>query len=62
MAFTSGIVLLVSGILLVLVAIPRRREDIRPWLQSPLAQVVYPSLCLVLIAMGAATLITNLPW
>jgi hypothetical protein len=61
MGLATGLGLLAIGLVLVLVALPRRGEDMRPWLRSSLAQVAYPSICLVFIAMGAATTATNIP-
>jgi hypothetical protein len=61
MGLIGGIVLLAVGIGLVILALPRRGEDIRPFLKFPLAQVLYPSICLVLLSMGAAVILTNLP-
>jgi hypothetical protein len=60
MGLTAGLVLLALGILLVALGRPRRGEDLRPFLRSPLAQVLYPSLCLVLLSLGAAFTLTNL--
>jgi hypothetical protein len=60
MGLIGGIALLVFGVGLVIVALPRGGEDVRPFLKSPLAQVVYPSVCLVLLSMGTAVVLTNL--
>jgi hypothetical protein len=38
----------------VLIGVPRLGEDLRPFLAGPLMRVAYPSLCLTLIALGAA--------
>ncbi len=45
-----GLVLLGSGVGLLLFAIPRAGEDIRPFLRSDFMQVAYPSTCLALMA------------
>ncbi len=60
MELMSGLLLVAVGAGLVLVALPRPGEDIRPFLKSPLAQAVYPSVCLVFFAMGAAVVVTSL--
>lgn len=60
MAMTGGFVLLGLGLGLVLFAIPRGGEDVRPFLRGGFVQVAYPSLCLVCLALGAAFIITSL--
>jgi hypothetical protein len=54
MSLTAGLILVGAGFGLVLFAIPRQGEDMRPFLAGPFMQVGYPSLCLTLIAIGAA--------
>ena len=54
MGLTTGLILVGAGFGLVLFAIPRQGEDMRPFLAGPFMQVGYPSLCLMLIAIGAA--------
>jgi hypothetical protein len=54
MGLTPGLILVGAGFGLVLFAIPRQGEDMRPFLAGPFMQVGYPSLCLTLIAIGAA--------
>jgi hypothetical protein len=54
MGLTAGLILVGAGFGLVLFAIPRQGEDMRPFLAGPFMQVGYPSLCLTLIAIGAA--------
>jgi hypothetical protein len=61
MGLTTGLVLLGLGIVIIVFGIPRGGEDLRPFLRSPIAQVLHPSACLVLVSMGAAMIITNLP-
>jgi hypothetical protein len=56
---TLGVVLFGTGIVLVLLGIPRRGEDVRPFLRHPVMPILYPSICLVLIAMGLATLASS---
>ena len=54
MGLTTGLILVGAGFGLVLFAIPRQGEAMRPFLTGPFMQVGYPSLCLTLIAIGAA--------
>ena len=54
MGLTPGLILVGAGFGLVLFAIPRQGEDMRPFLAGPFMQVGYPSLCVTLIAIGAA--------
>jgi hypothetical protein len=54
MGLTAGLILVVAGFGLVLFAIPRRGEDMRPFLADPLMRAAYSSLCLMLIALGAS--------
>jgi hypothetical protein len=54
MGLTTGLILVGAGFGLVLFAIPRQGEDMRPFLAGPFMQVGSPSLCLTLIAIGAA--------
>ena len=54
MDLTTGLFLVGAGLGLVLFAVPRRGEDMRPFLAGPFMQVGSPSLCLTLIAIGAA--------
>jgi hypothetical protein len=60
MGLTGGFILLGIGLALILVALPRSGEDFRPFLRSSLMQVLYPALCLVLLSMGAAVVLTSL--
>lgn len=60
MGLTGGFALLGLGLGLFLFGIPRGGEDMRPFLRGVFVQVAYPSLCLVLIALGAAVVITSL--
>ena len=53
MGLTTGLILVGAGFGLVLFAIPRQGEAMRPFLAGPFMQVSYPSLCLTLIAIGA---------
>jgi hypothetical protein len=60
MGLTGGFILVGIGLALVLIGLPRRGEDRRPFLRSPLAQVLYPAVCLVFLSMGAAVVFTQL--
>jgi hypothetical protein len=60
MGLTSGLILLAIGLGLFVFAIPRGAQEIRPFLRGGLVEVAYPALCLVLIAFGAAFIITSL--
>jgi hypothetical protein len=55
MGLTFGWVSLGLGIALVLVGMPRRDEECRPFLRGSLMPIVYPSLCLLLISAGLVT-------
>jgi hypothetical protein len=61
MGLTTGLVLLGLGALMDVLGILRGGEELRPFLRSPLTQVLYPSACLVLLSMGATMTITNNP-
>jgi hypothetical protein len=50
-----GWVSLGLGMILVLVGMPRRDEECRPYLRGSLMPLVYPPLCLVLISSGLVT-------
>ena len=52
-----GLVLLGSGVGLLVLAIPRAGEDIRPFLRGDFMQVAYPSTCLALMAFGSAIVV-----
>ena len=56
MGLTFGWVSLGLGIALVLVGMPRKDEECRPFLRGSLMPIVYPSLCLVLISVGLVSL------
>ena len=56
MGLTTGIALLILGIALVLLSLPRQGQ-IRPWVQSAFGQAIIPALCLALIAFGVAFII-----
>jgi hypothetical protein len=54
MGLTASLILVAAGFGLVLIGVPRRGEDLHPFLMGPATRVAYPSLCLTLIALGAA--------
>lgn len=54
LGLTAGLILVGAGFGLVLIGVPRRGEDMRPFLAGLFMRVAYPSLCLTLIALGAA--------
>jgi hypothetical protein len=60
MGLIGGLVLIALGVALVLLGIPRRGEDLRPFLRPSLAFAVYPAVCLLFLAMGMAVVVTNL--
>ena len=60
MGLTTGFVLLILGVVLILVSLPRRNEDLRPFLRSSFPQALVPALCLGLIAFGIAFILTDL--
>ncbi len=59
MNVTIGIVMLCIGLAMILLGRPRKGEDMRPFLRSPLASAVYPALILVFLAIGALTIVMN---
>jgi hypothetical protein len=58
MGLTGGTVLIALGVALVLLSMPRRGEDTRPFMRSAFAQAVVPALCLGLLTFGVAMIIT----
>ena len=54
MGLTAGLILVAARFGLVLIGVPRRGEDARLFLAWHFMRVAYPSLCLTLIALGAA--------
>jgi sulfite exporter TauE/SafE len=60
MNITIGIVMLCIGLGMIFLALPRKGEGRRPFLQSPLVYAVYPALILVFLAMGILTAVMNL--
>jgi hypothetical protein len=60
MHLTGGVVLFLLGIGLVLLARPRRHEDVRPFMRSAFGSAIIPPLCLALMTLGVAIIITNL--
>jgi len=60
MNITIGIAMLVIGIGMILLGMPRKGEDRRPFLHSHLAYAVYPALILVFLSMGILTIVMNI--
>ncbi len=60
MNLTIGIVLLTIGIGMIVLGLPRKGEDIRPFMTSRLVSAVYPALILVFLAMGILTIVMNI--
>ena len=60
MNVTIGIVMLCIGLGMILLGRPRKGEDMRPFLRSSLASVVYPAIILVLPAIGVLTIVMNI--
>jgi hypothetical protein len=60
MWFTGGAVLIALGVAIVLLSMPRRGEDARPFMRSPLATALVPVVCLGLLTFGVAIIITFL--
>jgi hypothetical protein len=55
-----GIVMLCIAGVMVLLGRPRKGEDARPFMRSPVIYATYPAVILVFIAMGLLTLVMNL--
>ncbi len=60
MNLTIGIVMLAIGLGMIFLGLPRKGEDMRPFMQSRLAFALYPALILVFLAMGTMTIVMNL--
>ena len=45
---------------LLLLGRPRKGEDVRPFMRSPLVFAVYPAMILVFIAMGTLSIVMNI--
>ncbi len=60
MNITIGIVMLVIGIGMILLGMPRSGEDRRPFLHSPFVYAIYPSIILIFLPIGLLTVLTNL--
>jgi hypothetical protein len=59
MGLATGIVLLILGVALVLISLPRQGE-VRPWVRSPIGWAFVPAICLALLAFGVALVVFNL--
>ncbi len=55
-----GIGLLVAGIALFVIAMPRKGEDHRPFMGGTMMRQLYPALLLIVFAAGAALALSNL--
>ena len=55
-----GLILLVLGVGLVLVSLPRKDGSLRPLVRGPFGQALVPTACLALITFGIAAIISNL--
>lgn len=60
MNLTIGIVMLAIGLGMILLGLPRKGEDKRPFMRSHLVFAVYPALILVFLSTGILTIVTNL--
>lgn len=60
MNVATGIVMLCIAVAMVLLGRPRKGEDARPFMRSPLIYATYPAIILVFIAMGTLTIVMNL--
>jgi len=60
MGLTVGAILLCIGIAMILFGRPRKGEDLRPFMRSPVVFAVYPAMTLVFIAFGVMTIVMNL--
>jgi len=61
MSIELGIGLLAAGALLIWLGLPDRQGMHRRFLRFSAAQVIYPPVILVVIALGSAALISHLP-
>ena len=52
--------MLCIGLGMILLRRPRKGEDMRPFLRSSLASVVYPAIILVFPAIGVLTIVMNI--
>ena len=59
MGLTGGIALLILGIVLTLLSLPRQGQ-MRPWVQSSFGQAIVPVLCLGLMTLGVAFVIFHI--
>jgi hypothetical protein len=60
MNLTIGIAMLGIGLAMILLGLPRKGEDKRPFMHSHFIFATYPALILVFIAMGTLTIVMNL--
>jgi len=60
MNLTTGIVLVCISLAMLLLGRPRKGEDMRPFLRSHLAFVLYPALMLVFLAFGILTIVMSI--
>ena len=60
MGLTGGAVLIALGVAIILLSMPRRGEDARPFMQGPFATALVPALCLGLLTFGVAIVISSL--
>jgi hypothetical protein len=57
---TLGLAMLGIAAALLLLGRPRKGEDVRPFMRSPLVFAVYPAMILVFIAMGTLSIVMNI--
>jgi hypothetical protein len=60
MKVAIGIVMLCIAAAMILLGRPRKGEDARPFMRSPLMFATYPAVVLVFIAMGLLAVVMNL--
>jgi hypothetical protein len=58
MGLTGGTVLIALGVAIVLLSMPRRGEDARPFMRGPFATALVPAMCLGLLTFGIAMIIS----
>ena len=59
MGLTGGTVLIALGVAIVLLSMPRRGEDVRPFMRSTFAKALIPTVSLAFLTFGLAIIITS---
>ena len=59
MGRTGGAVLVALGVAIILLSMPRRGEDVRPFMRGAFATAFVPTVSLALMTFGVAMIITS---